>query len=295
MIAIVLNPASGVARRPRLREEVEELFRDAGLDARVREPADPRGIASAARVALDARPEAVVAGGGDGTVSAVAAALAGSSTPLGVLPLGTLNHFAKDAGIPLDHQKAVQTIAARHSKRVDVGRVNDRIFINNSSIGVYPSFVASRERLRQQGHSKWAAFAMATADVLRRDGEVAIRLEGDLARIGGRTPFVFVGNNEYFVEGLKLGGRTRLDAGRLHAYFAPPVRTRHLPKLFAQAVFGYARRDHALESVSGTELWIDTPLTPTIKVACDGELLTLATPLHYRSWPGALALLAPAG
>jgi diacylglycerol kinase family enzyme len=293
MIAIVLNPASGVARRPRLREEVDELFRDAGIDARIRELADPRGATSAARVALDAHPEAVVAGGGDGTVSAIAAALAGTSTPLGVLPLGTLNHFAKDAGIPLDLRKAVQTVAARHLKRVDVARVNDRIFINNSSIGVYPSFVASRERLRQQGHAKWAAFALATAEVLRRDGEVAIRLEGDLARIGTRTPFVFVGNNEYFAEGLMLGGRTRLDAGRLHAYFAPPVRTRHLPKLFAQALFGYARRDHALECLAGTELWVDTPLTPTINVACDGELLTLATPLHYRSWPGALTVLAP--
>jgi diacylglycerol kinase family enzyme len=154
--------------------------------------------------------------------------------------------------------------------------------------------VASRERLRRQGRSKWAAFALATAEVLRRDTEVAIRLEGGLARIGARTPFVFVGNNEYLAEGLNLGGRTRLDAGRLHAYFAPPVRTRHLPKLFAQALFGYARRDHALQSVAGTELWVDTPLTPTIKVACDGELLTLATPLHYRSWPGALTVLVPA-
>jgi diacylglycerol kinase family enzyme len=295
MIAIVLNPASGVARRPRLRQEVEELFRDEGIDARIRELADPRGATSAARVALDAHPEAVVAGGGDGTVSAVAAALAGTSTPLGVLPLGTLNHFAKDAGIPVDLRKAVQTVAARRFKRVDVARVNDRIFINNSSIGVYPSFVASRDRLREQGRSKWAAIALATADVLRRDGEVAIRLEGDLARIGTRTPFVLVGNNEYFAEGLKLGGRTRLDAGRLHAYFAPPVRTRHLPKLLAQALFGYARRDHALECLSGTELWVDTPLTPTINVACDGELLTLATPLHYRSWPGALTVLAPPG
>jgi len=295
MMAIVLNPLSGVARRPRLREEIEELFRSAGIDARIRELTDPSGAASAARVALDAHPEAVVACGGDGTVSAVAAALAGTSTPLGVLPLGTLNHFAKDAGIPLDLRKAVQTVAARHSTRVDVARVNDRIFINNSSIGVYPSFVASRERLRQRGHAKWAAFALATADVLRRDGEVAIRLEGDLARIGARTPFVFVGNNEYFAEGIKLGGRTRLDAGRLYAYFAPPVRTRHLPKLFAQALFGYARRDHALESLAGHELWVDTPLMPTITVACDGELLTLTTPLHYRSWPGALAVLAPAG
>lgn len=293
MIAIVLNPASGLTRRPHLREEVAELFRQAGIDARIRELADPNEIGIAAREALDAHPEAVVAGGGDGTVSAVASAVAGTPTPLGVLPLGTLNHFAKDAGIPLDLQQAVETVAARHTRRVDVGRVNDRIFVNNASIGIYPNFVESRERFRAQGRWKWTALALATADVLRRDSEVAIRLQGDRAKIVARTPFVFVGNNEYLVEGINLGGRTRLDAGRLHAYFAPPVRTRELPKLFARSLFGIAHRNHALESIAGAELWVDT-LTAKITIACDGELMTLATPLHYRSWPGALAVLTPA-
>ena len=88
---------------------------------------------------------------------------------------------------------------------------------------------------------------------------MTIRLEGDRTRIVARTPFVFVGNNEYLAEGIRLGARTRLDAGRLYAYFAPPVRTRDLPKLFAHALFGFARREHALESMSGRELWIDTP------------------------------------
>ena len=229
-----------------------------------------------ARQVLDKRPEAVVAGGGDGTVSAVASALAGTTTPLGVLPLGTLNHFAKDAGIPLDLPKAVATVAARYARRVDVGRVNDRVFINNASIGVYPSIVESRDRLREQGRSKWAALVLATMDVLRREGEVTIRLEDDRATILARTPFVFVGNNEYLAEGLRLGARARLDAGKLYAYFAPPVRTRDLPKLFVYALIGRARREHALESMAETEFWIDTP-APTINVACDGEILTLVT------------------
>ena len=294
MIAIVLNPASGAPARAHVRDEVEALCRDAGLHVRIHEPADPRQLCAAAREALDAHPEAVIAGGGDGTVSAVASLLAGTSTPLGVLPLGTLNHFAKDAGIPMDLPKAVETVAARNTTQVDVACVNDRVFINNASIGVYPSVVASRERLREQGRSKWVALALATLEVLRRDGEVAIHLQSDRKRIAARTPFVFVGNNEYLVEGLNLGARRRLDAGRLYVYFAPPVRTRHLPKLFAHAVFGHARRDHALESIASTELWIDTPLTPAIEVACDGELLTLTTPLHYRLWPRALSVFTPA-
>jgi diacylglycerol kinase family enzyme len=223
----------------------------------------------------------------------VASVLAGTATPLGVLPLGTLNHFAKDAGIPLDLPKAVGTIAEGHTRRVDVGRVNDCTFINNSSIGVYPSFVESRDRHRKQGRSKRAAPVLAMADVLRREGEVAIRLHADRARVVARTPFVFVGNNEYRVEGFRLGGRIRLDGGRLHAYFAPPVRTRHLPKLFAQALFGYARREHALQSLAGAEVWVDTIFSRSVDVACDGEIVTLDTPLHYRSWPAALSVLVP--
>jgi diacylglycerol kinase family enzyme len=294
VFAVILNPSSGPAGRSRLRAEIADFCRDVGIDAHIRELAHTDRVEMAAGEALDAHPEALIAAGGDGTVSAVASAVAGTTTPLGVLPLGTLNHFARDAGIPLDLQKAVQTIAARHTRRVDVGRVNDRLFLNNASIGVYPSFVASRARLRDQGRSWWTSWALAAADVFRREGEVVIRIHSGQTKIVAPTPFVFVGNNEYVVEGIKLGGRTRLDAGQLYAYFAPPLRTRNLPALFARSLLGIAHRQHALRSVTGPELWVDTPFTATLNVACDGELLTLATPLHYRSWPAALAVLTPA-
>ena len=163
--------------------------------------------------------------------------LAGTSTPLGVLPLGTLNHFARTLA-SVRSREGVETVGARQTRRVDIARVNNRIFINNASIGVYPSFVESRDRFSRTGRSKWTSLALATADVWRREGEVAIRLQDDHTRVVARTPFVFVGNNEYLVEGFKLGARTRLDGGQLHAY-APPVRTRDLPTLFARAVFGW--------------------------------------------------------
>ena len=127
VFAVLLNAASGSTNRAQLREDIERLFAEAGVEARVRELTHPCDIALAAREALDEHPEALVAGGGDGTVSAVASVLAGTPTPLGVLPLGTLNHFAKDAGIPLDLPKApcAPSPPGMH-ERVDVGRVNDR-------------------------------------------------------------------------------------------------------------------------------------------------------------------------
>ena len=148
--------------------------------------------------------------------------------------------------------------------------------------------------MRQLGHSKWIAFAKATWQVLQQEDEVVISLESDQTQIIAQTPFLFVGNNEYQVEGIHLGARLRLNGGRLYTYFAPPVRTRDLPKLFVHALLGYARQEHALESVSAAELWVDTPTARGLKVACDGELLTLKPPLHYRVWPGALNVIAPA-
>jgi diacylglycerol kinase family enzyme len=188
----------------------------------------------------------------------------------------------------------VQTVAHGRLARVDAGRVNGRVFINNVSIGVYPSIIERREDLRRQGRSKWPAFVLATLEVLRRNRDVSVRLQANGQQIVSRTPFVFVGNNEYLVEGMHLGARTRLDGGNLFVCFAPPVHTRDLPKLLARSLVGRAKEHHALESLSTAELWLETPYARQVRVACDGELVTLTTPLHFRIWPAALNVLVPA-
>jgi diacylglycerol kinase family enzyme len=226
-------------------------------------------------------------------VNAIASALVGGPVPLGILPLGTLNHFAKDLHIPIDLAQAVETIAHGQTAHVDVGRVNDRIFLNNSSIGIYPNIVERREQLRAEGHRKWPALAMATLEMLRRESEVSVRVNIDGRAIASRTPFVFVGNNEYQVEGIHLGARARLDAGKVFAYLAPRVHTRDLPKLFVQALVGRARREQSLQVLAASELWIETPYARNMKVACDGEVLLLKTPLHYRPWTAALNVWVP--
>ena len=294
MLVVLLNSTAGVIRRANLQRQIQELFAGHHLEVEIREPTTAAEMAAFSRAAIEARADALVAAGGDGTVSAVASVLAGGSIPIGVLPIGTLNHFAKDLQIPLDLASAVETIAARHIRRVDVGRVGDRVFVNNSSIGIYPSILERRDRLRQLGHWKWVAFLKATLEVLGREEELAIKLESETARVIARTPFLFVGNNEYRGEGLRLAERIRLDGGRLYAYLAPPVRTGDLPKLLVRAVLGQARLEHALESLSAAELWVDTPSMRELKLACDGELLTLKPPLHFRIWPGALNVIAPA-
>ena len=294
MIHVILNHASGAARQSDTAKEIADLFSAAGSPAHLHRLNAPDRIAEAVQAALGgADVRAVVAAGGDGTVNAVASALAGRPTPLGVLPLGSLNHFAKDLQIPLDLAKAVDVIVAGRIYRIDVGQVNDRTFVNNSSIGVYPNIIERRERLRAQGHRKWPAFIKATLDVLGREDEVTVRLDIDGRSMTVRTPFVFVGNNEYQIAGIHVGGRARLDGGRLFAASAPRVHTRDLPRLVAHALMGRSTLPDGLDVFSAGELWIETLGARDVGVACDGELVTLRTPLRFRSWPGALRDLVP--
>ena len=294
-IVVIVNASAGTAtKNPHIDTELADLFRTFGYEAEViqlRVGQDPTDVARDA----SARVSIVVAGGGDGTVSGVAAALVSSQAALGVLPLGTLNHFAKDLNIPLDIREAVAVVAARHIERVDVGEVNGRIFINNASIGLYPSIVEERESLRRQGHRKWPATAIATLRVLRRYRGVTVRIDVDGRQRTWQTPFVLVANNEYAIDGIGLGARARLDQDKLFVYLTPRARTRDLPMLVAMAVVGRASQSGAFEIVAAPELTIDTRTARRVRVALDGEVMTMTAPLKYRMCTRALQVVVPQG
>jgi diacylglycerol kinase family enzyme len=293
-IAVLLNPAAGTASgRPKIAADLAEMFRALGQEAEIVQLSRGEDPLEAARSA-STRFTIVVAAGGDGTVCGVAAGLAGAPAALGILPLGTLNHFAKDLRIPLDLQKAVAVVAAGHTARVDAGLVNGSVFVNNSSIGIYPSIVDAREALRAQGRRKWPAMAIATFRVLRRYRGVKVTVEIDGRRHTRRTPFVFVGNNEYTIDGIRLGSRARLDEGTLFVYLAPRLRARDLPLLLAKALAGRARQSGEFEIVRAGELWIDKSRAGRAQhVALDGEVRIMNTPLHYQARPGALRVVVP--
>jgi diacylglycerol kinase family enzyme len=150
-IEVIVNAGSGGVC-PEVSLHVEEAFRALGADARITFAADGTDLVNLARVTARGDAERIVAGGGDGTLNAVAAATIDSGKTLGVLPLGTLNHFAKDLGIPLDLEGAVGAIVAGHAVRVDVGEVNGHLFLNNASLGLYPRIVRERERQQRAGN-----------------------------------------------------------------------------------------------------------------------------------------------
>jgi diacylglycerol kinase family enzyme len=177
--------------------KIRAAFERVGVEADVREVA-PAEFAATAKAAIARGDDAVVAAGGDGTVSTVAGALAGTDTAFGVLPLGTLNHFARDVGVPSDFEQAVRVIAAGRVRVVDVGEVNGHAFVNNSSIGLYPQMVRRRDAQPQRlGRGNWSAMLFAAIAVFRRFPLLSVRIRGDDVAVAMRAPFVFVGNNAY--------------------------------------------------------------------------------------------------
>lgn len=287
-IVVILNSASGGGHADSVTAAIEAEFRNAGRTARVT-MVKPDTLKQTIEHAVRDGARVIVVGGGDGTLSTAASALAGSDAMLGVLPLGTLNHFAKDQRIPLDLPGAVRTIVAGHVERVDVGDVNGHTFINNSSLGIYPDIVRLRQRL---GVAKWIGMAAATWLVLRRVSTLDVRIASDNGERLYCTPFAFIGNNEYVVEGLEMGARKTLQAGTLSLYTARRAGRLGVLRLALQALFRRLEDSHDFDTVIASDITIRTR-RQRIRVAIDGEVCMQEMPLRYRSRPGALRVLVP--
>jgi diacylglycerol kinase family enzyme len=290
-VAVIMNCGGGGA--PECGEKaqrVEAAFIAAGLDVELT-LCEGKDLAQQARTAAASGVDAVVAAGGDGTVSSVAGALAGGEVPLAVLPMGTLNHFARDIGMPTGLEQAVQAIAANQVDRVDLGEVNGRVFVNNSSIGLYPEIVISRDaEQKRSGSSKWWAMLVAARRVLARFPLMVVRVITDHGRLESPTPFLFVGNNHYALNALTLGQRERLDRGKLSLYM---VRCSGRLKMFWLMVRALLQRLNAVadfEAHSVTELRVHLPRRK-LEVALDGEVISMRSPLHFQIRPRALRIL----
>jgi diacylglycerol kinase family enzyme len=292
-VVFILNGAAGSSRAPEARELITRFAAEAGTPARIHIAGSGSDVCDLARRAVEERSPMVIAGGGDGTVNAVASMLVGSDRVLGVLPLGTLNHFAKDLAIPLDIEAALQNIFHGRVIAVDVGEVNGRIFLNNSSLGVYPRIVRYRETQRSMGQNKWVAFAGALIAAMRRHSlfHVHLRIDGD-DELSRATAFVFVGNNEYEMTGLHIGARKTLDAGYLWICLPRRGGRVDLVRLALRALFGRLQ-DSDLHLLSGKEVVIQTRKRRP-NVATDGEVNHMAAPLQYRIRPRALKVIVTA-
>lgn len=271
-------------------------MREAGIDVTFAMLSEGDDVAAIVADWIESGVDVVVAGGGDGTVNAVAAAVLGRDVTFGVIPLGTLNHFARDLGIPLDAAEAARVIVSGHTLNVDVAEVNGRIFLNNSSVGLYPRIVQLRERYRARGIEKWIVAAWATLRVTRTSKPLRVRLHVERQRVSRTTPLVFIGNNEYRMAGFDAGTRESLTGGRLAIYVVETSGRMGLLRLFWRILTGKAQGSSELAMLHATEAMIELPAHAAmtqLPVALDGEIDSLQLPLHYLIRPGALRVAVP--
>jgi diacylglycerol kinase family enzyme len=287
---VLMNKRSGSGRA---RAVIERAFADAGVECQIKVLKRRINLSALVDDAVS-RGAAVVAAGGDGTVNCIAnAVVKHPGAALGVLPVGTLNHFAKDMKLPLTLVDAAKVIGAGVTRMVDAGEVNGRLFVNNSSIGFYPGMVLQRERLKKVGLNKWLSLLVASFGqfVRFKHLNVCVTLATG-ERLVRTTPFVFVGNNEYTMEGAAAGTRARLDSGRLYLYMAPGATRLSLLRLTLAALRYKVNEMPNFESLC-VEAFTVEHRRRVMSVALDGEVVRVSGPLHYRIRPGVLRVLAP--
>lgn len=244
---------------------------------------DPDKLVDHFREAVKNRVPRMVVAGGDGTVAAAAAAAARTETELAVLPGGTLNHFAKDNGIPTDLADAAAVAGAETVIKVDLGYLGDRVFLNTSSLGLYVKFVRVRERLEK--HVGYRLASLAAAFRMFSDLRMmAVKLEVDGKEQIYRTPLVFIGVGERELQAPTLGARVPDGRRGLHVMV---VRGRSAARLFALALAAVARGTKEIARTSHFDSFIVEKCTidlsgPSAIVALDGELHRMNTPLEYR-------------
>jgi len=292
-IEVIVNAGSGSVEQEETKQNLIDLFAENNVQANVYLAKNGDEIVELAKKAAKGKAEIIVAGGGDGTVSAIASEIIKTGKTFGILPLGTLNNFSKDLQIPQNIEEAVRVIAENHTKEIDVGEVNGRIFVNNSSIGLYPQIVKNRERQQERlGYGKWRAAFWAALKILRRSPFLQVKLKTANGERFVKTPFVFVGNNEYKMDFFNIGRRECLDDGKLSVYFLHKSGRRGLFMLVLRTVFGRLRQAEDFEEINIEEIKIETRKKQML-VAFDGEVDMLETPLCYCVHPLALRVIVP--
>jgi diacylglycerol kinase family enzyme len=295
-ITVVLNSSAGTLMGMSV-EEARDRIRDGfvagGHDATVHVAAGADIPGELAR-ASEGGADAVVVGGGDGTIATAARHLVGRDIAMGVLPLGTMNLLARDLAMPMELDAAVNALAAGRIRAIDVCDVNGHVFLNNAVLGLYPRMVEERERQRGVNNlRKWPAMVVAAAEVLWSYRRLHVEIEVDGSTRTIRTPILAVANNVYD-EGLGVFmKRGRLDAGEMGVYVANHTSPIGLVTLMVRLFIGGWQRDTQLETFVVRELTVRARRR-RIRVAIDGEVLRLRPPLHFRIRPGALRMLVPA-
>ena len=295
-ILVVLNPRSGRGGGRRETEaRVARACEAAGLSVEIARTGSGRNPEDLAREGVERGFGRIVAAGGDGTICAVASALADTDRTMGVLPLGTFNYFARSLGIPQDLEAAAEMLRSGAPRPVSISRVNGRAFLNNASLGAYAAILETREGVyRRWGRSRIAAYWSVVKALASLRAPLRLTIEVDGKTLDRRTPLVFAVANAYQLDELGLPGRDCIEAGGLALFVAPDGGRWGLMRGATALALGLARPERDYELICGAPIRIETR-RGTGHVARDGERSRMRGPFELAVAPGALRVIAPRG
>lgn len=298
---IVFNPGSGHQDAGQVREIIERTLRDAEREFQINVLSDPRKLRAAAQdYAQEAQRQdgVLVAVGGDGTLNTVAHAALRVGCRFGVLPQGTFNYFSRTHGIPSEIDAALAVLLHSSAQPVQVGMVNEHVFLVNASLGLYPQVLEDREAWKQRlGRWRIVAMLAALATVLRGHRQLQLRLQYQGETRDIRTPTLVVINNRLQLQQMGIEEAALLDHRLLLALVLKPVNTLTILGLVLRGALGKLGEAEEVVEFAFEHLTIDSPPGTRhknqLKVAMDGEIHWLPMPLQLRVAPEPLYLLKP--
>jgi diacylglycerol kinase family enzyme len=299
---VVLNVGSGKGDSNVTESTIRGVLTEAGQAHEFLAVHNAEEIPAIARRAVEQakqRNGVVVAAGGDGTINAIAQAVLGSGRPFGVLPQGTFNYFGRTHGIPEETSQSTRALLDARVHPVQVGMVNGKIFLVNASLGLYPTLLEEREKHKQQlGRSRLVALWSAIVTLLGEHRSLIIEIEHEEGSEAIRTPMLFVGNNALQLEQLGIPEASVVEEGLLTAITTKAVGTAPLLALLIRGAFGKLGEARSVESFAFRRMTVRQRHAygaRRMKVAMDGEVLWMPTPIEFRIAPHPLLLLKPAG
>lgn len=295
---IVMNQRSGAGEKDEVREAVEAELQRAGRRYRF-VPVQPGEVVRACREAARLAKEeggVMVASGGDGTINAAAQAALAHDCPMGLIPQGTFNLFARELGLPLEADEATRFLLRAQPEPIQVCLVNEKVFLVNASVGLYPQLLADREKVKQKlGRRRWIAMIAGLKSLLEWRVQLSLdaEMDGELARL--RTATVFLCNNRLQLRRLGIQDFVvdQIGEGRMVCLLAPAMPWWTKLRLLAAAAFGRLGEERELQSFPLRSLTVGARKARRLKVATDGEVQWMDLPVRFTVSPQPLRVMLP--
>ncbi len=295
-IHVIVNQRAGTVldwESGTLRDEILAAFRAQG-HAVTLHLIHPDELPQAIARALEQGCQALVVGGGDGTVRSAAMQLMGTDVPLGILPLGTLNRLARDLKIPMEVHEAAAALAHGEVRAIDVGEVNGRIFLNNSIVGLTVIYSQYRQSLRGRPFlERMRGYGTAIAEILKSRRRMDVDIDHGQSRMRLRVMSMAVSNNRYVEKASLMLQKEALSDGVLAAYISQHPSGWGMARALVRAMMGRIKSDPNIVHFEAHEIDVSARRS-RLRLSNDGELEIVEMPLRYKILPGALKVLAPA-